>query len=136
MPNKTMNNNEHEGMSAKTMIAIGAGVAALATASYYLFGPDGEENREKMKGWMIKMKGEIVDKIEDVKELTEPIYHGIVDSVVATYATTTKVGKEELAAYAEKLKGQWKEIVASTQEKAAKKTKKAVRRIAKKTGAK
>jgi hypothetical protein len=40
-------------------VAVGAGVAALAAAGYFFFGPAGEKNRKKMKGWVIKMKGEI-----------------------------------------------------------------------------
>ncbi len=103
----------HEIMSTKTMAAIGAGAAALAAASYYFFGPKGEEHRDNLKGWMIKMKGEIIERIEDVKELTEPIYREIVDSVVATYAATSKISKEELETFAERLKGQWKDIAAS-----------------------
>jgi len=112
-------------VSAKTMLTIGAGVAAIATASYYLFGPAGRENREKMKGWMIKIRGEIIDKIRDVKELTEPVYHGIVDSVIASYMTTAKVSKDELHAFAERLKNQWREIVRTTE----KEPKKIVRKI-------
>ncbi len=103
--------------STKTMISIGAGVAALATASYYLFGPKGKDHRKSMKGWMIKMKGEIVEKIEDVKELTEPIYHDIVDSVVASYATTKKIGSKELSVFSDNLKGQWKDIIKASSKK-------------------
>jgi hypothetical protein len=98
------------------LIALGAGVAALATTSYYFFGPKGKDHREHLKGWMIKMKGEIIDKIEDAKELTEPVYRDIIDSVVATYAATAKVSKEELHAFAERLKDQWQDIVLSTAE--------------------
>jgi hypothetical protein len=105
-------------ISSKTLLALGAGVAALATTTYYFFGPKGEKHRDDLKGWMIKMKGEIIDRIEDVKELTEPVYREIIDSVVATYATTTKVSKEELAAFAERLKAQWKDIVLSSKVRA------------------
>ncbi len=120
----------NDGISSGAILAIGAGVAALATTTYYFFGPKGDEHRKSLKGWMIKMKGEIIERIEDVKELTEPVYRDIVDSVVATYATTTKASKEELAAFADRLKGQWKEILASTQEK-----KKAIARKTTKTKA-
>lgn len=111
-----MNKTKPTHSNTNTIFAIGAGVAAIATASYYFFGPKGEAHREKMKGWMISMKGEIIDRIEDVKELTEPVYHNIVDSVMATYMATTKASKEEVQAFADRLKGQWKEIVASSKE--------------------
>lgn len=103
---------EGEGISTKTIIGIGAGVAALATASYYFFGPEGKVRRGKMKDWMVKMKEEILVRVEDVKDLTEPVYHEIVDSVVATYETA-KVSKDELKDFAGSLKDQWKEIKAS-----------------------
>ncbi len=112
---KTTKSNDT--ISSGTILAIGAGVAALATTTYYFFGPKGKDHRHHLKGWMIKMKGEIIDRIEDVKELTEPVYKEIVDSVVASYATTTKVSKEELAAFAERLKGQWMDIVRTTASK-------------------
>ncbi len=106
-----MNTKNAKSMSGKSMVAIGAGVAALATASYYFFGPKGKSHRKTMNGWMIKLKGEIIEKIEDVKELTEPIYHEIVDASIASYDTTKKVGKKELKVFADDLKAQWKDIV-------------------------
>ena len=112
----TIKHTKDEGVSASTILSISAGVAAIAAASYYLFGPKGEEHQKSLKGWMIKMKGEIVDKIEDAKDLTEPVYHSIVDSVAATYATGAKVGKEELEVFKDNLKSQWKEIVKKTKE--------------------
>jgi hypothetical protein len=113
---KTTSRTNH--VSPGTILALGAGVAALATTTYYFFGPKGKTHRDDLKGWMIRMKGEIIDRIEDVKELTEPVYREIIDSVVATYAATTKVSKEELQAFAERLKAQWKDIVLSSEVKA------------------
>lgn len=115
---------------AGTAVAIGAGVIALAAASYYFFGPEGKKNQKKVKGWMIKMKGDIVDKLEDVKEVTEPIYHQIVDAVAAKYAKgTKKITPEDVSMYVEVLKKQWRGISQSTT--GAKKTvKKAVQKSA------
>jgi hypothetical protein len=90
------------------VIAISAGVAALAAAGYFFFGPNGEKNRKKMKGWMIKMKGEIVEKMEKVKHVTEPLYHSIVDSVAKKYSAT--VDKKELASIVKELKTHWNSI--------------------------
>lgn len=115
---------------AGTAVVIGAGVIALAAASYYFFGPEGKKNQKKVKGWMIKMKGDIVDKLEDVKEVTEPIYHQIVDAVAAKYAKgTKKITPEDVSMYVEVLKKQWRGISQSTT--GAKKTvKKAVQKSA------
>ncbi len=133
---KTQKSNNE--ISTKTLLALGAGVAAIATSSYYFFGPKGKDHRENLKGWMIKMKGEIIERIEDVKELTEPVYHEIVDSVVATYAATSKVSKEELQAFAERLKSQWRDIVLSTEaraELAKSDAKRTAKRVVRKTTA-
>ena len=108
--------------NAGKVIAISAGVAALAAAGYFFFGPNGDKNRKKMKGWMIKMKGEIVEKMEAVKEVTEPVYHSIVDSVAKKYAGSA--GKGEIEGLVKELKTHWKSIsgTKSKVKKAAKKT--------------
>lgn len=105
------------------MVAIGAGVAALAAAGYFFFGPNGEKNRKKMKGWMIKMKGEVVEKMEMVKDMTEPAYNNIVDSVAASYIKAGQA-KEEVVGLAKDLKKHWKAISGMTSGKKKTATKK------------
>lgn len=100
-------NGHKKGMSTGAMIGIGAGVAAAAAASYFFFGPDGKKNRNKLKGWMIKMKGEIVEKMESAKDLTEDAYHAIVDSVASSYQKKG-VSPEMVTMLATSLKKQWK----------------------------
>ncbi len=130
-----MKKNTTTGVSKGKIVAIGAGVAALAAASYYFFGPQGKKNRATAKGWMIKMKGEIVDKMEDAKEVTQEVYDTIVDKVAAGYAKNAKA-HPELALYVDTLKKQWKGIAKSfaPKKKVAKKT--APKKVAKKVGKK
>ncbi len=105
-------NKEKKGnVSTGKMVAIGAGVAALAAASYYFFGPEGKKNQKKMKGWMIKMKGEIVEKMEGAKEVTEDAYHKIIDAVAAKYLKGATA--DEAKMYVDVLKKQWKGIASS-----------------------
>lgn len=99
-----------KGVSVGTVAAIGAGVLALAAGSYYFFGPEGKKNRGKLKGWMIKMKGEIIEKMEDAKDLTESAYEKIVDVVATKYAKGAKVAESDVRAFADVLKRQWKGI--------------------------
>jgi hypothetical protein len=113
-----------EGVSAGKVVTIGAGIAALAAATYYFFGPEGKKNQKSVKGWMIKMKGEIIDKMEDAKEVSESAYHEIVDSVGAKYLKAKKVTPEDVGVYVDTLKKQWKGIsksVLGTKKKVAKK---------------
>lgn len=123
------NNNKKEGVSAGKVMAIGAGVAALAAASYYFFGPEGKKNQKKMKGWMIKMKGEVIEKMENAKEVTEAAYHQIIDTVAQKYLKG--VTGEEARMYVDVLKKQWKGIAASFAPK-KKVVKKAVKSAVKK----
>lgn len=100
-------NNGKKGISTEAIVGISAGVVALAATSYYFFGPEGKKNRDKLKGWMIKMKGEIVDKLEDAKEVTESVYNQIVDSVAANYMKGGKVAEADVRAFVANLKRQW-----------------------------
>jgi uncharacterized protein (DUF2225 family) len=98
------------GLGVKTALGIGAGVAALSAAAYVLFGPDGKKNRKIIKGWAVKMKGEIIEKFETAKELTEPVYHQIVDSVQSKYAKLKNVDQEDLAKTIAEIKKHWKSL--------------------------
>ncbi len=128
---------KNEGTSAGTVVAVGAGVIALAAASYFFFGPDGKKNRNNLKGWMVKMKGEIIEKMEDAKDMTEAAYEKLVDTVALKYAKAGKVSEQEIRLFANVLKQQWKGIVkshnkASAVKKAAKTVVKTVKSEAKK----
>ncbi|MDD4074297.1 MAG: hypothetical protein PHU17_02115 [Candidatus Pacebacteria bacterium] len=93
------------------VVGLGVGIAAASVAAYLLFGPDGEKNRKKVVGWTVKMKGEIIEKFEKVKEVTEPIYQEIVDEVSKKYSKLKGIDKEELEAVVGDLKKNWKKII-------------------------
>jgi len=124
---------KNEGSSTGTAVAVGAGVIALAAASYFFFGPEGKKNRDNLKGWMVKMKGEVIEKMEDAKDMTEAAYEKIVDSVAAKYAKAGKVSEAEIRMFAALLKQQWAGIVKSHHKAAAvKKAAKVVTKAVKK----
>lgn len=104
-------------------VAISAGLAALAAASYYFWGPKGKEHRKGLKSWSIKMRGEVVEKIEKLQDVSEPVYRGIVDAVAAQYAREARASKTEIMALADDLKRTWRSIVSSTQKKPSRTTK-------------
>lgn len=106
---KTANKNNAK-LSTSAMVAIGAGVAALAAGGYYFFGPEGKKNRGKMKGWMIKMKGEVIEKMENAKELTQSVYDQIIDGVAANYLKNTNINAADVKALVSRLKRDWKGI--------------------------
>lgn len=111
---QTKSSSSNKGMSASKvggLVALGAGAVALAASTYYFFGPEGKIHRKKAAGWMIKMKGEIIEKLADAEEVSESAYHNIVDSVLATYTATGKIAAPELKTFADGLKKQWKSIL-------------------------
>ena len=64
------------------IIKTGVGLAALAAAgTYFLYGKKGAKNRKMIEGWTLKMKGEVLEKMETIKELNEDKYYKLVDTV-------------------------------------------------------
>jgi len=120
-----MAKKKEAGLGVKTALEIGAGVAALSAAAYVMFGPDAKKNRKMIRGWAVKMKGEIIEKFENAKELTEPVYHQIIDSTQAKYAKLKNVDQEELAKVVAEIKKHWKSIKKDAE---GKKPKKAVKK--------
>ena len=114
---------ESQVKNAGKIIAVSAGIAAISAAAYVLFGPEGKKNRKAIRGWAIKMKGEVIEKLEAAKEITEPVYHDIVNKVSEKYGKIKNVNPEELTQAVEDLRKQWKNMVrdAKPKKKAAKK---------------
>jgi len=83
-----------------TNVAIGAGVAAiaaLAAAGYFLYGSkDGARNRKKVRGWMLKAKGEVLEGVEKMKDVTEEQYAMIVDKVASKYKAIKNIDPAEV----------------------------------------
>jgi hypothetical protein len=107
MANGKKSNNR---IDTKEGVLVGAGIAAIAAGAYFFLGPKGKKHQKQMKGWMVKMKGEVLEKLEEAKEVTEPIYNDIVDTVAKTNAVAGKIPKAEIAALAEDLKKQWRAL--------------------------
>lgn len=98
-----------------------ASIAALAGA-YYLYGSkNATKNRKAAKSWMLKMKGEVLEKIERARSLEAADYEKIVDTVSAKYAKMKSVNNAELSGLAKDLKKHWKEINKETKSRAKKK---------------
>jgi hypothetical protein len=96
--------------TAIKLAVVGASLAGLAASAYFLFGPKGKKNRQHIKSWAIKMKGDVVEKLERAKEITEPIYDEIVETVAKEYRKGKKATQPEIDALATDLKKHWKSI--------------------------
>jgi gas vesicle protein len=104
-----------------SLLGITTALIGATAAGFFLYGPKGAENRQKIKGWTLKAKGEVLEKIEDAKELTDESYEAIVDTVTARYAKLKKVGEEEANKLNKELKRHWKTIKKVASEESTKK---------------
>ena len=123
-------------MKSNTKVEIAAGIgalAALAAGAYFLYGTkDGAKKRVKIKGWMLKAKGEVMEKLEMLKSVDEASYNAIVDGVMKKYEGMKDVQKLEVVALFMDIKKHWKNIKKHLGE--TKKTKPATRKkVASKT---
>lgn len=114
-------------------IGVAAGLAALAAGSYFIFGPKGKNNRKAIKGWTLKMKGEVLEKIEKLKEVTPDLYEKVINEVSAKYAKVKDISADELAMLVADMKKHWKAISndLAPKKKAAKKVVKKVVKMTK-----
>lgn len=92
------------------LAVAGAGLAGIAATAYFFFGPKGKKHQQHLKAWAIKMKGDVVEKLEEAKEITEPIYLSIIDMVSKEYKENKRASKAEIDAMADDLKKHWKSI--------------------------
>ncbi len=125
--------------SAATKVEMGvAGLAALAAAAagaFYFYGSkDAAKNRKHMKAWMVQAKGEVMERMENLKDFSRESYDMAVVEVMNKYAKLKKVEPAELAALAKELKGYWNNIPKHVNELG--KTKKALPKKAKSRKAK
>lgn len=90
---------------------LGAAAALTALGAYFLYGTkEGKERRTKVKGWILKMKGEVLEEIESLKELNEEAYHAVVDNVSKRYKALKNVDNAELQKVVKDLKGHWQDV--------------------------
>jgi len=97
------------GAGMTPLAILGASIAGVA-AAYFFLGPKGKNHQKQLRAWAIKMKGDVVEKLETAREVSEPVYREIVDSVAAEYEKGMKAGHEEISVLAEDLKKHWKTI--------------------------
>jgi gas vesicle protein len=119
--------------TSSNSFAMGIATATAAFAGYYLFGPKGKENRAKVKGWTLKAKGEILEKIEKLEEVSEEKYEEIVDKVMGKYEKLKSTTEDETEKLKKELKSRYAHVkrdMKSAEKKVTKKIKKVTKNIA------
>ena len=104
-------------------LEVGVGLATMAAlmlGTYFMYGKDGVKNRKKVRGWMLKAKGEIVEHVEKMKDVTEENYVATIEKVMAKYILMKHIEKEELIPFIKELKGYWAVVKKQLKTKAKK----------------
>jgi hypothetical protein len=122
-----------------TALAVIGGLAAAAAAGvYFIYGnKEVQKKAKKVKGWALKAKGEVLEKIEKIKAIDEKAYHDAIDAVMKKYEKIKSIDTTEAMSVARELKSHWRNIkkelqgtttkVAKVVTKVAKDAKKAVK---------
>lgn len=128
-------------ISNKQALSIGLGITAAVAAAaggFLLYGSkDAAKNRKAVQSWALKAKAEVLEGIEQAKEMSQEDYEKLVEAAVATYATAKSASKTELADFKKEMKGHWQGLVkTATPKKAAAKKAPAKKAVAKKAAPK
>lgn len=97
---------------------IAGAAAATAAGAYFLYGPNGAKNRQKIESWSLKAKADILARLEKLKDVSEEKYNDIVDTVTDKYGKMKDVGEEKAAKLNTELKRHWKRIQKDTKDAA------------------
>jgi hypothetical protein len=91
-------------------IAAVAAIAALLAGTFLMTGKRGSKNRATVRGWMIRAKGEVLEQLESMKDVSMETYLGVVDTVLKRYKNMKDISAAELVELGDELRGHWKEI--------------------------
>lgn len=125
-------------MTTAQKVGVGVGLTAAAVAAagaYFLYGSkNAAKNRKAVKSWALKAKAEVLEKLEDAKEMTKEEYEQLIGTVVAAYAGVKNASKGELKDFKNEMLEHWKAIekTAAPKKKVAAKKAPAKKAVAKK----
>lgn len=83
------------------------GLAAAAAAGAYLVYGKTAKHRRALRGWALKMKGEVLENMEKLKEVNEESYHDVVDKVAKRYKKVKDINQDELKGLVKDIRGAW-----------------------------
>ncbi|MFA4942794.1 MAG: hypothetical protein WC564_04120 [Patescibacteria group bacterium] len=101
--------------SVASLFLLGARLAGLAATAYFFLGPNGKKNQKYAKSWAIKMKADVIEKLEMSREISEAAYHKIIDAIAVKYGKVKNNNPAEVQELAQDLKKHWKTISGSVQ---------------------
>lgn len=123
-------------LSDSQKIGLGVGLTAAAVAAagtFFLYGSKGaSKNRKVVKSWILKAKAEVLEKLEQAKEMSQDEYEQLIDTVGTVYAQVKDASKVDIAGFKKEMKDHWNKIekTAAPKKKAIKKAvAKAVKKV-------
>ncbi len=119
-----MPNNNNNQANPKIAVGVAAALAAAAAGAYYFYGSKhSAKHRKQMKSWAIKARGEVVERLEKAKEISQDTYEKAVDQVMDKYKKVKNIDPVEITALTNDMRRHWKNIFSQVQGKPSKKTK-------------
>lgn len=101
-------------LSTAQKVGLGMGLTAAAVAAagaYFLYGAkDAGTNRKKVKGWMLKAKGEVLEALEKANKITEAEYKALVNTASAVYGVAQRASRGEINDFKSEMEGHWKKL--------------------------
>lgn len=132
------NNTKKKGVSGGEAVGIGVALTTAAVAAagaYFLYGsPNAAKNRKKVKGWMLKAKGEVLEALEQASKMTAEEYNAVVDKIAQGYSQLQNASKADIKEFKDEMMMHWNKLQKqmAPKKKAAKKTvKKAAKEVSK-----
>ncbi len=92
------------------IMGTGIGLAVAAAGAYFLYGKRGAKMRAKTAGWALQLKGEILEKMEKMKEVDQDAFESLVEQTAARYGRVKRVSGAELKHVTQELKSAWSHI--------------------------
>lgn len=121
-------------VSNKQAVGIGVGITAAAVAAagaYFLYGSkNAAKNRKAVKSWTLKAKAEVLEKIEQAKDMTKEEYEQLIDTVSGAYQGVKSASKVDLSTFKKEMKEHWNSIAKTASAPKKKAAKKVVKRAA------
>lgn len=137
-------------LSTAQKVGLGVGLTAAAVTAagaYFLYGSkDAGKNRKKVKSWMLKAKGEVLEVLEKAEKISEEEYRALVSAVSGAYGSVQHATSGEIKDFKNEMESHWKKLqksgaikkVVAVAKKAPAKaaSKKVAKKVAKKAPAK
>lgn len=93
------------------ILGAGIGLAALAAAgTYFLYGKRGAKNRETIAGWALQLKGQVLEKMEKLKDVNQEEYNALIEEAAERFGRVKNVSASELKLITADLKSAWSHI--------------------------